>query len=104
MPVSAAAQVSAWLKYHKLERYTDVFIAKGYDDLSVLLDLNKKDLDDLFWFCGVKPGHRPKLSRIILSDLGHSGRATNKCDFDPFQLPWSEACKVSNHESSRREK
>ena len=51
-------EVSVWLESLKLSRYAPAFESAGYDDASLIPELDEKDLDAI----GVElPGHRKRL-------------------------------------------
>ena len=76
--MSAPEDVALWLEGLKLSRYAAAFEAAGYDDASMIPELDEKDLDAI----GVElPGHRKRLlinGRREKERGGGSGRALEK--------------------------
>ena len=58
------ADVSVWLKQHKLEQYACKINGEGYHDLETLLSLDDEELIDLAKTIGMMPSHNKKLLLI----------------------------------------
>jgi len=60
----------AWLQAERLEEYHEVMIEYGYEDVDDLRAAKQSDLDDMFKFCSVKPGHMLRFRRALRRGVG----------------------------------
>jgi stress response protein SCP2 len=55
--------VATWLAGLKMSQYASAFDEQGYDDMSTIDDMNKRDFANMLKAVGMKPGHKVKVKK-----------------------------------------
>jgi hypothetical protein len=88
MPTSdSMKQVSAKLQEIGLEMYVDQFEKEGFDDLSLLVDADKDQLEVMAKSVDMKPGHKMKLLKLAKPDGIAMGAMVQPAVAQPSTVP-----------------
>lgn len=63
--LAASHNLLAWLQQNRLQEYYEALIEHGYDNRKDMEDMEPDEVDEMFTYAKVKPGHKARFKRAL---------------------------------------
>jgi len=93
-----ASVVQRWLEDNYLERYTARLIELGYDDVRILMEVDKEELAEIVRLVGMRKGHAHQFWRALRRLK--ATKNVNPVGMEADTTDWYDEASVTNDEST----